>query len=84
MRWGWYEYKKRMRLHPFFVLLSFYILDKTFKYEYNGIGNIDSLTTFAHVNGVASATGTTKTFTYDTANPDRLTSYNGKTCLITA
>ena len=41
-------------------------LDKTFKYEYNGIGNIESVTTYSHVNGVPSTNGTTVSFGYDT------------------
>ncbi len=50
-------------------------LDKSIQYVYNGIGNIMSAKT-VYSNGST----TTKSFTYgDTNNPDRLTSYNGKT-----
>ena len=45
------------------------MLDKTIEYGYNGIGNIASVT----------KNGVTTTFGYDTNNPDRLISYNGKT-----
>ncbi len=45
-----------------------YILDKTFQYVYNGIGNLTSVT----VNGA------TTQFGYSDAYPDRLASYNGK------
>ena len=49
-------------------------LDKTFQYVYNGIGNLDSVITYSHVNGVPSANGTTNTLQYnDTSHPDRLT-----------
>ena len=49
-------------------------LDKTIQYVYNGIGNIKSVSTT-----YSSGTPSTQTFTYgDSANPDRLTSYNGK------
>ena len=41
-------------------------LDKTFQYEYNGIGNLESVTTFSHVKGVPSTNGTTVSFGYDT------------------
>ena len=49
-------------------------LDKTTEYVYNGIGNIMSVTT-----RTGNSAGSTKTFDYDEAHPDRLTSYNGKT-----
>ena len=50
------------------------VLDKTFQYEYNNIGNIASVTSTS-----ASGTVSTTTFAYtDATHPDRLTSYNGK------
>ena len=49
-------------------------LDKTTEYVYNGIGNIMSVTT-----RTGNSAGSTKTFGYDEAHPDRLASYNGKT-----
>ncbi len=64
------------------------ILDKTIEYEYNEIGNLLSVTTYPHVNGVASTTGTTVSYSYNTAHPDRLTrvgsnsiSYNSMGCI---
>ena len=54
-----------------------FYLDKTFHYEYNGIGNLLSVTTTPF-----GGTATTTTFTYgNTSYPDRLTAYNGDSIL---
>ena len=56
-------------------------LDKTLVYEYNGIGNITSVKTYPYTTGSISADGYTSKLTYaynNTANPDRLTNFNGK------
>ena len=63
------------------------ILDKTFQYEYNGIGNIESVNTYAYTpQGTALNTApTVQSFTYDdnpnsnTKHPDRLTAFGSKT-----
>ena len=62
------------------------ILDKTFQYEYNGIGNIESVKTYAYTpQGTAlNTTPTVQSFTYDdetnsnTTHPDRLISFGSK------
>ena len=62
------------------------ILDKTFQYEYNGIGNIESVKTYAYTpQGTAlNTTPTVQSFTYDdnpnsnTKHPDRLISFGSK------
>ena len=53
-------------------------LDKTFMYEYNNIGNIIGVKTYAYTTA-ANPTGTytAKTYTYDSTNKDRLTNFNG-------
>ena len=59
------------------------VLDKTIEYRYNGIGNIESVTTKP-----TGGTATTVSYTYNTAYPDRLTrvgsnsiSYNSMGCI---
>ena len=55
------------------------ILDKTYLYEYNSIGNITKVKEYAYsTSATPSGTASTKTFTYgNTTFPDRLTAYNG-------
>ena len=53
------------------------ILDKSFQYVYNGIGNIESVKTYAYTPEGTELSGTptkTETFTY---SADKLTAYNG-------
>jgi YD repeat-containing protein len=56
-------------------------LDKSFQYEYNGIGNIVSVKAYGYTPAGTELSGTprkSEAFIYgDTANPDRLTSFNG-------
>ena len=54
-------------------------LDKTFIYNYNEIGNITSVKTYAYAEAGTTPTGsyTTKSYTYDGTNKDRLTNFNG-------
>ena len=54
-------------------------LDKTIEYVYNGIGNIVSVKTYDYTPKGTEPSGTpvTKSFTYSTSRPDRLTNYNG-------
>ena len=55
------------------------MLDKTIEYVYNGIGNIESVKTYDYTPKGTEPSGTpvTKSFTYSTSRPDRLTRYNG-------
>ena len=57
------------------------ILDKTFQYEYNGTGNIESVKTYAYTpQGTALNTTTTvQLLSYGVSAPDRLTEFNGTT-----
>ena len=54
-------------------------LDKTFIYSYNEVGNITSVKTYAYAEAGTTPTGsyTTKSYTYDGTNKDRLTNFNG-------
>ena len=54
-------------------------LDKTFVYEYNGIGNIVSVKTYAYTTAATpSGTPTVTSYSYDGTQVDRLTSFGGK------
>jgi RHS repeat-associated protein len=53
-------------------------LDKTFIYCYDNIGNITSVKTYAYTTAATpTGTYTEKSYTYDPANKDRLTGFNG-------
>ena len=51
------------------------ILDKTFIYSYNGIGNITKVESYPYTTGDVSGTPTTVDYTY---SGDKLTNFNGK------
>ena len=54
-------------------------LNKTYKYEYDSIGNIISKKTYSYTIGELESPMSTKTYSYtNTIYPDRLTSYNNK------
>ena len=56
------------------------LLDKTYTYEYNEIGNIVSKKTYNYTTGNTLPTNySTTNYTYDTINPDRLISCGSKT-----
>ena len=66
------------------------ILDKTFVYEYNDIGNIISVKTYNYTTEALGAVIDQQDFGYDTTHPDRLTrcgstdiSYNAMGCPVT-
>ena len=55
-------------------------LNKSFVYSYDSIGNITSVKEYPYTLGTLPANASsTKSFVYDTARKDRLTSYNGST-----
>ena len=54
------------------------ILDKTYVYSYNGIGNITSVKAYDYTSGDVSGTPVTTSYAYDNAQPDRLTTFGGK------
>ena len=55
------------------------LLDKTFVFCYDSIGNISSVESFPYTTGSLSAgTGTIQRYTYNSAYPDRLATFNGK------
>ena len=56
-------------------------LDKTFVYEYNGIGNITSVKTYAYTTGTPSGTPGTTSFSYSS---DKLTSFGSKAITYTS
>ena len=54
-------------------------LDKTFVYEYNESGNITAAKTYAYTTGDISGSHTsTNSYSYDSAQNDRLIAFNGK------
>ena len=60
------------------------ILDKTFVYEYNNIGNIVTVRTYNYTTGLPGTEISQQNFSYDSTHPDRLSkwgtesiSYNG-------
>ena len=52
-------------------------LDKTYIYSYNGIGNITSVKEYLYTVGAVSGTPTATAYTYNSAHPDRLTTFGG-------
>ena len=52
-------------------------LDKTFVYEYNNIGNVVAVKTYAYTTGALGSMIPQQNFGYDTTYPDRLTSFGG-------
>ena len=54
------------------------MLDKTYVFSYNEIGNIVSVSSYPYTTGDLGTATATVSYTYDTAATDRLTSFNGK------
>ena len=68
------------RWHSFYIFLHLTrednaALDKTYVYEYNGIGNVTSVKSYAYTTGELSGTPDTTSFSYSN---DKLTSFGSK------